>query len=143
MRRSKAITLYIHSKQRRSQRQQLLFLGVKFLLGDGTHVQQLFQFEDLIQGRGSRRCRLGRRGGGVLAVSDHGEDRDDFGGAVLCVPVDKTGLFGFGRHQRDLEAGSEAVAQVDGDGQHDPAYLEEMAAYMKKQKMDMEKQATA
>ena len=116
MRRSKAITLYIHSKQRRSQCQQLLFLGVKFLLGDGAHVQQLFQLEDLIQGRGGRRCRLGRRGGGVLAVGDHGEDRDDFGGAVLCVPVDKTGLFGFGRHQRDLEAGSEAVAQVDGDG---------------------------
>lgn len=116
MRRSKAITLYIHSKQRRSQRQQLLFLGVKFLLGDGAHIQQLFQLEDLIQGRGSRRCRLSRRGGGVLAVGDHGEDRDDFGSAVLCVPVDEAGLFGFGRHQRNLEARSETVPQVDGDG---------------------------
>ena len=117
MRRSKAITLYIHSKQRRSQRQQLLFLGVKFLLGDGAHIQQLFQLEDLIQRRGGRRCRLRRRrGGSVLAVGDHGEDRDDFGGAVLCVPVDEAGLFGFGGHQRDLEAGGETVPQVDGDG---------------------------
>ena len=97
-------------------RQQLLFLGVKFLLGDGAHVQQLFQLDDFVQRRGGRRCRLGRRGGGVLAVGDHGEDRDDFGSAVLCVPVDETGLFGLGRHQRDLEAGGEAVAQVDGDG---------------------------
>lgn len=36
-----------------------------------------------------------------------------------------------------VENGYAMAVQVDGDGQHDPAYLEKMAAYMEEQKLDM------